>query len=95
MTKQKQLISDIINSSCQHYTAEQIFAETKKVMPRIALGTIYNNLNALLKENKIRRLSLSGQADRFDKINPVHDHLICSHCGKSSDIRVSDLSAII
>src|SRR5574344_1355504 len=95
MTKQKQLILDIINNSCNHYTAEQVYIEAKKILGKIALGTVYNNLNSLVDEGKIRRLVFDGECDHFDKIFPMHDHLICSKCGKISDIMLTDLTTDI
>lgn len=89
MTKQKRLILDIINNAYAHYTAEQIFAEAKMIMPSIVRATVYNNLNALLKENRIRKICLSGQVDCYDKILPEHDHLVCAKCGRISDIVVA------
>lgn len=91
MTKQKRLILDIVNNSDTHYTAEQIFAVAQKTMPAIARATVYNNLNALLKENLIRKICLPNQIDCYDKILPEHDHLICVKCGRISDIVVSDV----
>lgn len=88
MTKQKQLILDIVNSACEHYTAEQIFALAQKEMPSIARATVYNNLNALLKDNLIRKICRTNQIDCYDKILPEHDHLVCAKCGRISDIVV-------
>ncbi len=88
MTKQKRLILDIINNTDAHYTAEQIFARAQKEMPSIARATVYNNLNALLKENLIRKICLPNHIDCYDKILPEHDHLVCAECGRISDIVV-------
>lgn len=88
MTKQKRLILDIINNAYAHYTAEQIFARAQKEMPSIARATVYNNLNALLKENLIRKICLPNHIDCYDKILPEHDHLVCAECGRISDIVV-------
>ncbi len=91
MTKQKQLILDIINSACDHYTAEKIFALAQKTMPSIVRATVYNNLNALLKDNLIRKICLPKQIDCYDKMLPEHDHLVCAKCGRISDIVVSGI----
>ena len=89
MTKQKQLILNIINNARQHYTAEQIFALAQKLMPSIVRATVYNNLNVLLKDNLIRKICLPNQIDCYDKILQEHDHLVCAKCGRISDIVVS------
>lgn len=91
MTKQKLLILDIINKAQTHYTAEQIFAQAQKIMPSMVRATVYNNLKALLKENHIRKIILSNQADCYDKVLPEHDHLICAKCGRISDIVVGGI----
>lgn len=57
-------------------TAEQIFLELKKEEPKVVLATVYNNVNGLCREGRIRRISVEGQPDRYDKIQR-HDHLVC------------------
>ena len=47
MTKQREMILQIIRSSPGHLTADEIFAEAKKEMPKIALGTVYRNLGIM------------------------------------------------
>ncbi|MCI5635071.1 MAG: transcriptional repressor [Alphaproteobacteria bacterium] len=89
MTKQKRLILDIINNACAHYTVEEIFVLAQKQMQSIARATVYNNLNALLKERLIRKICLPNHIDCYDKILPEHDHLVCAKCGKISDIVIS------
>lgn len=94
MTKYAKLILDIVNSSSDHPTADQIFNRLKAQCPRVVVATVYNNLNALSEQGLIRRLTVSGGSDRFDSVKP-HDHLICSKCGTISDIMLTDLSSCI
>lgn len=84
-------ILDIINKSQEHLTAEQVFFRLKKAYPNVVLATVYNNLNALCREGKIRRVSAEGSPDRYDRVQK-HDHLICSRCGKLSDVSFADLT---
>ena len=67
MSRYGPLILDTILNSRNHPTAEQIFLEMKKKNPKIAQATVYNNLNALVDEGKIIRLSEAGFPDRYDK----------------------------
>ncbi len=91
MTKNGKMILEIICSSEDHLTAEQIFLRAKERSPRIVLATIYNNLNALVREGHIRRIRLEGSPDRYDR-NTRHDHLICDGCGRITDIHLDDIS---
>ena len=92
MTKQKRLVLDIIESSHKHPTAEEVFFEARQQMPNIALGTVYRNLNALVDEGFVRRITLAGTPDRFDKTNCDHDHLVCQKCGKLKDVVLSGIA---
>ncbi len=95
MTKQRQLILDILNHSDRHLTADEIFFLAKLKMPTIAMATIYNNLNAMNDAGLINRLHIDGTADCFDKIVEPHDHLLCDHCGRITDLHLPSLSASI
>ena len=90
MTKQRRLILAIVNGYCGHPTAEEVFIEARKDMPGIAMATIYNNLNHLVKEGKIRRVPIHGSADCYDRVGFAHEHMICEQCGKIKDVVVRD-----
>lgn len=92
MTKYAQQILDIINTCPDHLTAAQIYLRLKASNSKIVLATVYNNLNLLCKQDRIRKVSLEGYPDRYDKI-VKHDHLVCKKCGALSNICLSDLTA--
>ena len=91
MTKNGKMIMEIIYESAEHLTAEQIFIQAKEKAPKIVLATVYNNLKRLVDKKLIRRVTLDGSPDRYDKPTR-HDHLICDKCGKLSEIHLDDLS---
>lgn len=91
MGKYAKRILELIHQSKEHMTAEQIFLELKKTEPKVVQATVYNNLNALYQKDLIRKLSIEGSPDRYDKIQK-HDHLICRKCGVLSDIKCEDLT---
>ena len=92
MTKYAQQILDIINTCSDHLTAGQIYLRLKASNSKIVLATVYNNLNLLCQQDRVRKVSLEGYPDRYDKI-VKHDHLVCKKCGALSDICLSDLTA--
>lgn len=91
MTKYAEKILNFINSSTSHPTAEQVFFELKKTEPKIVLATVYNNLNYLCANGFVRRISVEGSPDLFDK-NLKHDHLVCGKCGAIADFCFEDLT---
>lgn len=92
MTKYEKEIFAIVNTSLEHLTAEQIFHRLQETHPNVVLSTVYNNLNRLLEAELIRKVSVEGMPDRFDRIKK-HDHLVCRHCGKLADVTFGDLTA--
>lgn len=84
-------ILEIICSSETHMTAEQVFLALKQSCPAVVLATVYNNLNSLHQQGKIRKISVEGYPDRYDK-NTRHDHLVCRRCGGLVDIHLSDIT---
>ena len=94
MTKYAERILNIINESSEHMTAEQIFLILKKKEPKVVLATVYNNLNMLCDKELIRKISLEGSPDRYDR-KRRHDHLVCRKCGRLSDMVFEDLTATL
>lgn len=94
MTKYASKILEIVENSHSHLTAEQIFDELRNTYPQVVLATVYNNLNRLWEEERIRKVSVDGAADRFDRIQR-HDHLVCKKCGKLLDVNLTDLTDML
>ena len=95
MTRQKALILDILKSDACHHTAEEIFELAKERSPKISRATVYNNLHSLERERCIRKISGDDRPDRYDSSFIPHAHLVCTECGRVSDIDVSGIEAAI
>lgn len=91
MTKNAENILEIINHSNAHLSAEQIYLCLMERKQGVALATVYNNLAFLYRQGLIRKISVEGYPDRYDKMKR-HDHLVCRCCGKLSDILLEDLT---
>ena len=91
MSKYAEEILAAVTELQRHPTAEQVFMAMKKDHPSIALGTVYKHLNALAEEGLLHRITESGSPDRYDRTER-HDHLICSRCGKITDVCLRDLT---
>lgn len=91
LTKYGEQILTIVMRKGEHPTAEQVFMEMKVNNPKIAQGTVYNNLNALVDEGRIIRISEPGFPDRFDNTTR-HDHMVCIKCGRLADVKLPDFT---
>lgn len=91
MAKYEKAIFQIVEASRSHMTAEQVFAALRQQYPNVVLATVYNNLNRLWENGQIRKVSVEGMPDRYDR-TARHDHLVCKECGKLLDIDLKDLT---
>ena len=94
MTKYEKEIFAMINTSREHMTVEQIFQKLKEIHPNVVLATVYNNLNRLLEAEMIRKVSIEGMPDMYDR-SEKHDHLVCKYCGELADTKFRDLTATL
>lgn len=90
MSKNKKIILSIINKSNEHMTAEDLYLRMIEEDKRVSMATIYNNLNSLCEEGAIRRMVMSNAPDKFDKV-VRHDHMLCSECGKITDVYLDNM----
>lgn len=86
MTRQRELILQLLTHSDRHLTADEVFFLAKLQMPSIAMATVYNNLNAMTEAGLISRVHMDGSADCFEKNTDPHDHLRCTSCGKLANV---------
>lgn len=91
MTKYAKMILEIVETSRSHITAEQIFDQLRRTCPGVVLATVYNNLNRLWQDGLIRKISVEGMPDRYDRI-ARHDHLVCKGCGRLVDVDLNDMT---
>ena len=89
-SKQRELVMQTVQELCDHPTAEEIYGEAVKECQNLSLGTVYRNLNSLVEAGRVRRVSIPGQADRFDHTLPWHSHLYCTVCGNVTDADVDE-----
>lgn len=87
---QRELILREVLSRTDHPTAEQICSSLRSECPRLSLGTVYRDLNTLVEIGKVRRVSIPGEADRFDSRTDSHQHLYCRVCHKVETINLPE-----
>ena len=95
ITKQREAILQIIRSAEEHYTADELLAEVKKVMPTISRATVYNTLHYLEDKREILRITGEDGKDRYDKSYVPHGHLICRECGVITDLNLPKVANMI
>lgn len=88
-TIQKQMVLESVRNSTRHPNAEEVYSEILKKYPGISKATVYRNLHNLVKDGLVVKLTVPGEADRYDRAPLDHNHAVCKKCGKFMDINVS------
>ena len=57
----------------------------RRHLPRISLGTVYRNLEVLVRIGAIQKLETGGGEARFDGNPHEHQHVRCIRCGRVDD----------
>jgi len=94
MTKQKQIILDVLSKIDTHPTAEYVYDEAKKILPDISLGTVYRNLGQLVENGEINEIITESGHAHYDFRTDPHYHFVCSECGKIYDFDIDPIAPI-
>jgi Fe2+ or Zn2+ uptake regulation protein len=92
LTKQREVVLQVIRDADEHLTASEVFAAAKDLLPSISFATVYHSLRFLKEAGHIAEIQFGNGASRFDRMTSRHDHAICTRCGKLVDIEM-DLPA--
>ena len=88
LTKQREVVLQVIRDSENHLTANEVFDEAKSLLPTISFATVYNSLRYLKEAGHIVEIQFGNGASRFDKMTSRHDHAICMKCSKLVDMEL-------
>lgn len=86
-SRQREMILEALIGTQSHPTADWVYNHLKPDNPALSMGTVYRNLNFLVDKGLVRKLSVSGEADRFDGQMDTHMHFRCIHCGHLIDLK--------
>ncbi|MGB5984310.1 MAG: transcriptional repressor [Desulfobacterales bacterium] len=89
MTRQRKIILEELHRLDCHPTADELYDQVRKVLPRISLGTVYRNLEVLSEAGQILKLELAGSQKRFDWDARNHYHIRCIRCDRIDNAPLS------
>jgi Fe2+ or Zn2+ uptake regulation protein len=85
-TPQRKLIVSILENNRSHPTADEIYQIARQKDAYISRGTVYRNLNFLVKEGVVLRLTTPDGPDHYDFALHGHYHFFCRKCHKVADV---------
>jgi|GEM_PF-85758 len=88
-TAQRMAILEYLKDNTSHPNITDIYKYVSEKLSTISMTTVYNTVNALIKEGVVQELAVRhNEGMRFDPVIPRHDHFICSICGKVINIEL-------
>ncbi len=88
ITPQRVAVYEILLSSPNHPTVEEIYEEVKKKYPFVSLATVYRTVETLEQMGLAKKVCYWGSSARYDANTEEHHHLICVKCGTIKDIYI-------
>jgi Fur family transcriptional regulator, ferric uptake regulator len=86
LTRQRQILLDLIDKTGQHLDAERLFQLAKQQDPKINRVTVYRTLKMLKTGGLVDELDLThygGDQHYYEtRMKQEHAHVICLRCGK-------------
>jgi len=85
VTRPRKIIVDVLGTTTQHLSAEEIYFRVHKAYPNIGLTTVYRTLDLLEEMSIVTKLQFGDGRNRYELMeNPKkpghHHHLVCNAC---------------
>lgn len=93
-SRQREAIRDYLASTKSHPTADMVYTHIQSIYPNISLGTVYRNLNLLVEQGDVNKVSCGDGLEHFDYDTSEHYHFICRKCGKVTDLDMESINHI-
>ena len=86
LTRQRQILLDLIDKTGQHLDAENLYELAKKRDPKLNRVTVYRTLKMLKDRGLVDQLDLmhhEGDQHYYEtRMKQEHAHVVCLRCGK-------------
>jgi Fur family ferric uptake transcriptional regulator len=87
ITRQRDRVAEIVLTSDDHLSVEQIRRRLQQHGDHVGLATIYRTLDLLLESGLVRGQDFGQGFRRFEPVpgQADHEHLICVRCGRVTE----------
>ncbi len=99
LTKQREIIlKAIFDNQEDHLSVDDIYNIVKKEYSNIGIATVYRTLMLFEKLNIVIKLNFDDGYSRYELSGETnshhHHHLICTECGKVTEVKLDLLEAL-
>jgi Fur family ferric uptake transcriptional regulator len=94
VTQQRESIAEIVFGSSGQLSVDDIESQLREKGERIGKATIYRTLEMLVKSGLVEEHDFGEGFKRYEHLfgqKPVREHLVCTECGKVTEIHSTEL----
>lgn len=96
LTAPRQALAGLIADQAGHFTAAELVAAARSRQLGVGRATVFRTLEVLAAIGAVERLDLPGGEHAYVECKPAHHHhVVCSRCGRTSEIRDADLQRAV
>jgi len=94
ITNQRDVILNELRAVKTHPTADELYTQVRRQLPRVSLATVYRNLEWLSEQGLAQKIEVGGRQKRFDGDISEHYHVRCQQCGRVADVEMDTLDNV-
>jgi Fur family ferric uptake transcriptional regulator len=96
LTGPRRELADLLTEQDGHFTSAELVSETKRRRLGVGRATVFRTLDALEELGLVERIDLpSGEHAYVTCERPHHHHVVCSNCGRTSEIDDAGLKTVV
>jgi Fur family ferric uptake transcriptional regulator len=96
VTAPRRAVAGLVAGRSGHFTAADLVAEARARKLGIGRATIFRALDLLLELGILERLDLPSGEHAYVRCEPIHHHhVVCSGCGRATEIDDAGLRAVV
>lgn len=95
LTSPRRALAGLIAARDGHFTAEGLLGESRRRRLGVTRATVFRSLDVLAALGLVERLDLPSGGHAFVACEPAHHHhVVCSSCGRSTEVEDDGLEAL-
>jgi Fur family ferric uptake transcriptional regulator len=97
VTHQREAVAEVVFGSSEHLSVDDIERVLRSEGHRLGKATIYRALDLLVRSKLVAELDFGEGFKRYEhrlSAEPIHEHLICLHCGAVIEFQSAEVHRI-
>jgi len=96
LTQPRRALARLIGARAGHFTADELLGASRRERLGVGRATVFRSLDILTELGLIERIDLPTGDHTFVACEPAHHHhVVCSGCGRSTDVGDSGIGTVL